>query len=161
MNKNFKTLIEYTTLINLKKIKMKDFVNNLETHGKSKYGGYLLFREMLIGTTIKEFLSIYPLKKEFDGDKSGCKDYFYSKRYVDTIISSGLNILDEDNIAEFLMEIALENRLFSFVMSHLMMCGISEICRENSRPTPLDMLLSYKAFDNNKKCIPNYLKVCK
>lgn len=161
MTKKLKILIKYTTLINLKKIKMKDFINSLESHGESKYGGYLLFEEMLIGTDIKEFLSIYPLKKEFNGDKYQSKDYFYSKKYIDTLLSSGVSTLNKDNIPEFFMETVFENYLFSYIMSHLMMCGISELYRQQGKPTPLDMLLNYNAFDNDKKCIPNYLKVCK
>lgn len=35
--------------------------------------------------TPRQFLTIFPIKKEFDGQKYECKDYFYTKEYLSTI----------------------------------------------------------------------------
>lgn len=35
--------------------------------------------------TPREFLIMFPIKKEFDGQKYECKDYFYTKEYLSTI----------------------------------------------------------------------------
>lgn len=35
--------------------------------------------------TPREFLTMFPIKKEFDGQKYECKDYFYTKEYLSTI----------------------------------------------------------------------------
>lgn len=35
--------------------------------------------------TPRQFLTMFPIKKEFDGQKYECKDYFYTKEYLSTI----------------------------------------------------------------------------
>lgn len=50
--------------------------------------------------TPKEFLQIFPLNKNYDGDKYECKDYFYSMNYIkehgiDNPIGDGMNFLWE------------------------------------------------------------------
>ena len=40
----------------------------------------------LMGTlTPREFINLYPIMKEYDGDKHGLKDYFYTRDYMDTL----------------------------------------------------------------------------
>lgn len=51
--------------------------------------------------TPKEFMQVFPITKDFDGHKYGCKDYFYTRTYM--------NQLPQDepvgkNINEFLWE---------------------------------------------------------
>ncbi|WP_286909662.1 hypothetical protein [Clostridium sp. UBA1652] len=41
--------------------------------------------QLMGSLTPGEFISLYPIKKEYDGDKSGFKDYYYTKAYMDTL----------------------------------------------------------------------------
>lgn len=40
----------------------------------------------LIGAlTPNEFMNVFPISKEYDGDKWGVKDYFYTRKYIDSL----------------------------------------------------------------------------
>lgn len=112
---------------------------------------------MMLGVKIKDFLNIYPIKKEYDGDKYEMKDYYSSKQYIDTLLSV-TDTFDEDNIAEFLMETQLDEVLFEQAAVSMMM-GVSYQYKKLKGVSPLDMFFNYGARSNNKET--NYLKVVK
>lgn len=51
--------------------------------------------------TPMEFQTIFPIEKTFDGSKYQMKDYFYTKRYIE---SFGLNRVIGEDVMEFLWE---------------------------------------------------------
>lgn len=110
---------------------------------------------MMIGVKIKDFLNIYPIKKDFDGWKYEIKDYYSSKQYIDTLLSV-TDTFDEDNIAEFLMETQLDEVLFEQAAVSMMM-GVSYQYEKLKCVTPIDMFFNYGARSDNKET--NYLKV--
>ncbi|NWO14670.1 hypothetical protein [Virgibacillus sp.] len=73
--------------------------------------------------TPKEFMNIFPIAKEFDGDKYEMKDYFYTKEYIET--------LDQDkpigeNVHEFLWEY-MNREIMNFSVKIL--CLMSDLRR--------------------------------
>lgn len=55
---------------------------------KDSWTNYQEFQRILDLMTLitpREFLIMFPIKKEFDGQKYECKDYFYTKEYLSTI----------------------------------------------------------------------------
>ena len=58
--------------------------------------------QRLIGRlTPREFMTIFPIRKTYDGEKFECKDYFYTKSYIE---SFGLDTLIGDKVDEFLWD---------------------------------------------------------
>lgn len=110
---------------------------------------------MMNGVKIKDFLNIYPIKKKYDGDRYGEKDYFSSKQYVDTLLSI-TDTFDRTNISEFLMEVLLDEVLFE-QSAIAMMMGVSHKYEEMNGISPIDMFFNYGARSTNKET--NYLKV--
>ncbi|RIJ64157.1 phage infection protein [Rummeliibacillus sp. POC4] len=51
--------------------------------------------------TPNEFMNIFPITKNYDGDKYGMKDYFYTRDYIRTL---GTNHSIGENISDFLWE---------------------------------------------------------
>lgn len=51
--------------------------------------------------TPREFQTVFPIKKSYDGEKHETKDYFYTKKYIEEI---GEDKIIGENIEEFLME---------------------------------------------------------
>ncbi len=52
--------------------------------------------------TPKEFMQIFPVEKDFDGEKYQCKDYFYTMEYISRLDSN--KPIGKDNASEFLFE---------------------------------------------------------
>lgn len=61
--------------------------------------------------TPREFMRLFPIQKDYDGEKSGIKDYFYCMNYITEI---GLDYPIGDKASEFLME--YWNRDINFYM---------------------------------------------
>ena len=60
------------------------------------------FISSLVGLyTPREFMRLFPIQKDYDGEKSGIKDYFYCMNYINEI---GLDNPIGDKASEFLME---------------------------------------------------------
>lgn len=110
---------------------------------------------MMVGVKIQDFLNIYPIKKTFDGDKYGEKDYYSSKQYIDTLLSV-TDTFTEDNVAEFLMETLLDEVLFEQAAISMMM-GVSYKLEEKTGVGAFDMFFNYGARSTNKET--NYLRV--
>lgn len=160
INKNFKLLVNFTTKINLKFFTLQDMFDCFIRASGGKFESYMLLEDLIEGVSVKEFLSVYPLKKEYDGDKYGFKDYNYSIEFLKTFIASGNEILTRKNIMEFLMEVELETPIFRIFISKTAFCGADEIRRKKGQPSMMSMFLDYHVLDNSKKPKPNYLRVC-
>lgn len=52
--------------------------------------------------TPKDFMTIFPISKEYDGEKYECKDYFYTIKYINTLDIN--KPIGEDEIYSFLWE---------------------------------------------------------
>ncbi|WP_342515442.1 hypothetical protein [Sutcliffiella sp. FSL R7-0096] len=84
--------------------------------------------KFLISTlTPAEFQNIFPITKEYDGEKYGIKDYYTTKKYISEI---GENAEIGDNIFEFLWE--YHNwEICNFVVNEL--TAISELRKLNGK----------------------------
>lgn len=165
-----KTLVDITSKMNLLARKgeknsiqiYKEMFNLSETYeGKIQHlRVYRIFSNLMVGVNIREFLNIYPLKKTYDGEKYQIKDYYYSKRYVDTLLSITEVFRDENDVDEFLMEVLLEERIFLEVGVSMMM-GASLHVEEKYGVDTFKAFFNYGIGRNNKKITSNYLKVVK
>lgn len=86
--------------------------------------------------TPKEFMNIFPIDKEFDGDKYEMKDYFYTKEYIETV--------DQDKpigekVHEFLWEY-MNREIMNFSVKIL--CLMSALRRAEGH---LDMMEEFMA----------------
>lgn len=66
--------------------------------------------------TPKEFETIFPIDKEYNGEKWGAKDYFYTRKYIEEF---GKNKVIGSNIEEFLWEY-LNHTIRSYVVKKMM-----------------------------------------
>lgn len=63
----------------------------------------------LIGVSIVDFVNVFPIDKVYDSN-GDWKDYFHSKRALDTLLSSGKTHFESlDDIIEFFFEIHIAN----------------------------------------------------
>ena len=53
--------------------------------------------------TPKEFMQLFPIEKRYDGEKWGCKDYFYTMEYIKKL-DADKPIGDEKKLLDFLWE---------------------------------------------------------
>ena len=60
-----------------------------------------LIKNLMATISPKEFINLFPLDKNYNGDKYGMKDYFYSMEYIDKLDK---NDPIGENIMEFLLE---------------------------------------------------------
>lgn len=77
-------------------------------------------------TTYKEFMEIYPIEKRYDGDKWETKDYFYTKKYMESIDLDEL-IGDDDTAIDLAFSYANDELLEIFPT---LMCTMSAIMRK-------------------------------
>lgn len=52
--------------------------------------------------TPREFMQIFPVEKDYDGEKHQCKDYFYTMEYINQLDKDVP--IGSDNVSEFLFE---------------------------------------------------------
>jgi hypothetical protein len=79
--------------------------------------------------TPKEFMNIFPIKKDFQGNKWGTKDYFYTRDYMN-------NLAQDKPIGENITEVTYEYQnddVFNFVIG--IMTTISSIRRFEGKAT--------------------------
>lgn len=77
------------------------------------------FIQFLLGTSIEEFISVYPIEKTYDGDRYGEKDYFYSKRALDTLLSSGKTHFESlEDIFDFFFEVQMSNKVVTHIVAN-------------------------------------------
>lgn len=58
--------------------------------------------QMIAKITPRQFMEIFPIAKDYDGEKYGCKDYFYTKDYMAHL---GYDApIGEEKASEFLLE---------------------------------------------------------
>ncbi len=70
------------------------------------------FFYFLLGVSIEDFVSVFPLHKVYDEEKQQIKDYYYSKRALDTLLSSGKTTFESaEDIFEFFFEVQIENEI--------------------------------------------------
>jgi hypothetical protein len=82
--------------------------------------------------TSAQFMTIFPIDKEFDGEKWEMKDYFYTIDYINSI---GMDSLIGDNVTEFLWEYYnMSVRLYN-VRS---MSALSDMRRYQGKPSIME-----------------------
>ena len=99
--------------------------------------------DMMAGLTPTEFMQIFPIPKEYDGDKYGIKDYFNTMEYVRTFPQD--EPIGQEDIMGFLMEyynwdiLEFETRMLSVMSDIRRMDGqmgiMEEFAAENGIPT--------------------------
>lgn len=87
--------------------------------------------------TPREFMQLFPIEKTYDGDKWGCKDYFYTMKYIQK--------MDVDK------PIGGERHLFDFLWEYqnwdinefLVECmtSMDGVCHLQGQPGPMDKLI--------------------
>jgi hypothetical protein len=126
--------------------------------------------------TPREFLNIFPLDKEYDGNKLECKDYFYSINYIkeygmDKLINNGMDFLWEYYNRETRLFLVNTLSIISYIRRFQ---GYSSIAEQWAEDNNIKTMRKYtdnigKEFllDNNgkttkiKKTHPKYLKLIK
>lgn len=68
---------------------------------KGEFGVIEIIGNMVGLLTPREFMQMFPIEKEFDGEKYECKDYFYTVNYIEEF---GIDTIIGDKASEFLME---------------------------------------------------------
>ena len=159
-NNYFKTLVGLTSMINIGVVPISKAFDMFEEGSGSKFEAFQVLKAYIDGVSVEEFLSIYPLRKDYTSGKYGIKDYFSSMEFLKTFIASGNDILNMDNLTEFLMEVQLENRFFEMFMYLVAFPGLDEERAKMGQPSMSSMFFEYGVLEN-KKAIPNYLRVCK
>nr|DAT54052.1 MAG TPA: hypothetical protein [Caudoviricetes sp.] len=84
--------------------------------------------------TPKEFTNMFPIEKDYDGDKYQMKDYFYTRDYISKL-DSNRPIGNDERILEFLWE--YHNWDISFFVIASTRC-ISDYNRLHGEPTFMD-----------------------
>lgn len=90
----------------------------------------------MMNMTYRDFITTFPITKTYDGEKWGCKDYFYTMKHLE-----GYN-LDErigaENLKEMLWE--YQNPLIAAVGIELM-AAVDEMQRQRGKKTFMDMVM--------------------
>lgn len=124
------------------------------------YRTYRLFADALVGTDIRDFLSCYPLRKTYDGDKWNEKDYYYSKRCVDTLLSV-TDVFREEDITPFLYDVVLEEDIWKDIAVSSMM-GASLYTEDKYGMDLFNAFLCYGQYEmKNRVKKPPFMKVVK
>ncbi|HHX0219671.1 TPA: hypothetical protein ACU3U7_002710 [Enterococcus faecalis] len=110
---------------------------------KDSWTSYQEFQRILDLMTLitpREFLTMFPIKKEFDGQKYECKDYFYTQEYLSTIN------LDEpiSEPFEFLWDY-WNRETARFLMN--MMGAMSDVRKEQTGKGIMQEFLEKEGFD--------------
>ena len=111
----------------------------------------------LVGVSIVDFVNVFPLEKTYDSTGDS-KDYFYSKRALDTMLSSGKTHFESlDDIIDFFFEVQIENRY----VEHLFIQAFSYMIHTAGYDI-YDILsnILYPKY-NNHKSTPHYLRIVK
>lgn len=117
------------------------------------------FIQFLLGTSIEEFISVYPIEKTYDGDKYGQKDYFYSKRALDTLLSSGKTHFESlEDIFDFFFEVQMSNKAVTSIV-------INALCyvMDSAGYDAIDVIdrIEYLRYYGRKTKETHYLKLVK
>lgn len=116
----------------------------VDTFGKYTMAEAILF---LIGTlTPREFVEIFPIEKNYDGDRTGTKDYFYTIKSIESHGWDKLITENEDGAFGFLWDYT--NWDISHFAVEYMSC-MSDMRRIQGKPG----IMEQWADDNN---IPTY-----
>ncbi|MEC1757393.1 hypothetical protein [Schinkia azotoformans] len=100
-----------------------------------------VIKDLVAELTPAEFMTIFPIDKEYDGEKWGVKDYFYTIDYIKEI---GTNEVLGDNALEFLMEY---NNKIILLFNVRSMSLVSTMMKYQGKPS----LLEQWASDNGIK----------
>lgn len=144
---------------------------------QDKLSGMLMLTDMMAELTPVEFMQLFPIPKEYDGEKYGMKDYFSTMEYVRKHPAN--RTIGKENILDFLMEyynvdiMEFEVRMLSVISDIRKLDGemgvMEEFLSENGIP-------SYSYFEKEgiminrqtgevtkvskpKKRFPKYMKV--
>lgn len=79
--------------------------------------------------TPKEFVSLFPITKEYDGHKYEVKDYFYTKNFIESLPDEPIG--DMDKVIEFLWEYQ-NNEIRMFLVNTL--STVSDLRRLEGQP---------------------------
>ncbi|WGF40227.1 MULTISPECIES: hypothetical protein [Lysinibacillus] len=184
-NKKYETAREYdrdtlTKLIwtGVKTISVSEQTNDEKVLLESRLPLLTFINGLMALLTPKEFEKIFPIDKEFNGDKWGMKDYYYTRRYIEEF---GENRVIGDEIEEYLWEYQNHTIRFYMVKTLKIMSNIrrletgkgimEEFLEEQGVPTYTmhEDLDNKQYIENNqtgeisevKKPRPRYLRVVK
>lgn len=116
---------------------MDDTVEELEFMDKIQYYMGLL--------TPSEFVNLFPITKDYDGDKYELKDYFYTRDYIATLPDEPIG--DVDKVSEFLFE--YHNREISkFAVKFL--CVASQLQRLNGQPSIAELFAEKNGIETRE-----------
>lgn len=160
ITENFKSLVYFISNGKIKGYSTEILLEGLENTCGSKLNAYYLLEDCLNGISVDEFLSVFPIEKTYCRGE-GIKDYYTSKRYVDTLKSSGELVLNHSNIHDFLWNVNL-NEFWFEVMVNFFIMGINEEYESKTGMSMVDVFFNYKIYDKSKpRTKSSYLRVCK
>lgn len=97
---------------------------------------YQYIQAFMSRLTPREFMQLFPIEKDYHGGKYGCKDYFYTIKFIESIDADS-PIGDEEKLFDFLWE--YQNRETNrFLTNWLSLLG--EFMRRQGLQTPLEKL---------------------
>lgn len=106
----------------------------------------------------KEFINIFPINKEYDGHKYQSKDYFYTKKYMDSLNQS-------KPIGEEILHLLWEYQNMDITLFNIKMMGyMDDMRRLRGKPNVIEEFFSNYEDDSVetiKKKYPSYLKLIK
>ncbi|MFY0147844.1 hypothetical protein [Bacillus cytotoxicus] len=108
------------------------FINHLK--GANSYEGLIAkfqliswIKEVIGELTPREFMTIFPISKEYDGDKFGIKDYYSTMKSINKI---GIDTKIGESVSEFLLDYHNWNDVFEFCVTSMTI--MSEIRRKET-----------------------------
>lgn len=108
-----------------------------EEHVRGRFGLIECIQMFMARLTPREFMQLFPIEKTYDGDRWGCKDYFYVIKYVNTL-NRNKPIGGERHLFDFLWE--YQNRALNEFLVECM-TGMDSICHLHGKPGPMDNLI--------------------
>lgn len=94
--------------------------------------------KLMSGMTLKTFTNLFPIGKDYDGEKYGCKDYYQTIEFIDSL---GLDF-DKDIIGNQIFNVVLEyynKDIINFEVFHLML--ITRLEEASGQETSFDKFL--------------------
>lgn len=138
---------------------MERYGNKEDTIFESEWECFVILHK-LIGTSYKDFLQVFPIRKVYDKDNGEWKDYYYSKRALDTMISAGQDTFESiEDILDFFFEVQLENPIVEDIVISALMYMVHSTGRNAF--DVVDEALTPDPYNRPKKREVSYLRVVK
>ncbi|KAB2391053.1 MULTISPECIES: hypothetical protein [Bacillus cereus group] len=135
--------------------------NDLKDHKyvKAKFDLIVYVKELIGCLTPREFMSIFPIAKEYKGGKHGMKDYFSTMKSIDEM---GIDTQIGDNVSEFLWNYHNWEDVTEFVVNSMEVVsalrkaeGKKSLAEEFFEGTGLDTYTLHSGQKGKQKLINN------